>query len=400
VTTPDPVRYSFYLSYARTAPMGPDAPVDSDNTVRKLFHRLSKEVRDIVGRDNSSVVGHFDDIDQPSDNWKADLSEALGRADVFVALYSPKYFIKSIALRERAAYLRRLTPREQALRLLPVLWVPWEAWNHQEERAASLTLGAGVREYQDNGLRALCRLAAYESAYDEIVRRLAGGIVDIAAAAGPRPDTPVVIDDVEVPESSLTGMRLTVVVLAPTRAALPRDRPRKGYGQLAVEWRPFGDKTPLPPADMAANIAERLRMVPRLTDGQIEFGPLAEGAVLVLVDPWIVDSLRGRETLDSVAQRLPEWAVVVAVADGSDHQYRKRAAEFSATVNDMLGNARRRVRRILRAEQLVERMPAVLDDTLRAYLSTAPIFLPKGAVNSLPSIAHEIALPQEEDIDG
>ncbi|WP_143049624.1 hypothetical protein [Asanoa ishikariensis] len=351
-----------------------------------LFHRLSNEVRDIVGDDRSADVGYFDDTSRPSENWKADVSEVLRRADVFVALYSPRYFIRSVPLRERAAYLHELSGREQALRLLPVLWVPWEAWNHQEEHAASLTLGAGIKEYKANGLRALCRLAAYESQYSEVLRRLARRIVDIAGAAGPRPSTPVVIDDVEVPESSFSGMRLTVVVLAPS------DPPSR--------WRPFGNRLRLPPAELAAIHGERLGMVPRVADAQIEFGPLAEGAVLVLVDPRIAESPQGRTTLDSVAARLPDWAVVVVVADGEDPRYRKRAHELSRIVNDKLGGTQRQVRRILDADQLGKRMPTVVDDTRKVYLSTAPVFLPKGALPRLPRIADDHGPAHEEDIDG
>jgi FxsC-like protein len=386
VTPSRPVRYRFFLSYARSAPIGTDAPEDGDHTVGELFRRLSDEVRGIIGGDRSAVVGYVDDTNQPPEDWKAEVSDTLGRSDVFVALYSPRYFIKSVPLRERVAYLHRLTGREQALRLLPVLWVPWEAWNHQEERAASLTLGSGIPDYGVNGLRALCRLAAYESQYGEVVRRLARRIVDISEAAGPRPPAPVVLDDVEVPESSLSGMRLSVMVLA------PGDPSRAG-------WRPYGDRLPLPPAELAANVAERLGMVPRLADAQIEFGPLAEGAVLVLVDPWIADSPQGRAALDSVAQRLPDWAVVVAVADGKDPRYRKRASELSGIVNDRLG-IRRPVRRILDADQLGKRMPAVVGDTREVYLSMAPVFLPKGAVLPLPRMLDDNGPAHEGDIDG
>ncbi|MET8150277.1 hypothetical protein ACIBSW_13305 [Actinoplanes sp. NPDC049668] len=392
MTPSRPVRYPFYLSYARSAPIGTDAPEDGDHTVGELFRRLSDEVRGIVGGGRSAVVGYFDDTSRPAENWKTELGDVLGRADVFVALYSPKYFIQSVPLRERAAYLHRMAGREQALRLLPVLWVPWESWNHQEERAASLTLAPRISEYTENGLRALCRLTAYETQYGEIVRRLARRIVDVAEAAGPRPVTSVALDDVEVPESSLSGMRLTVMVLAP-------GGPTRAGGQNAGEWHPFGDRPAFSPAELAANVAERLGMVPRLADAQIEFGPLAEGAVLVLVDPWIAATPQGRAALASAAQRLPDWAVVVAVTDGKDPRYRKRAFELSGIVNDRLG-AGRRARRILDADQLGERMPAVVVDTRREYLSMAPVYLPKGAAVARPRMIDDNGPSHEEDIDG
>jgi hypothetical protein len=141
VTPSRPLRYSFYLSYAGSAPRGTVAPEGGDHTAGDLFRSLSDEVRGIVGADRSAAVGCFDDTNHPAGNWNAELGDMRSRADVFVTLYSPRYFITSVSMRERAAYLRRLTEREQAVRLLPVLWVPWEAWNHQEERAAALTPG-------------------------------------------------------------------------------------------------------------------------------------------------------------------------------------------------------------------------------------------------------------------
>ena len=384
MTLPSPVRYTFYLSYARSAPMGTEAPPDTDHTVGELFRRLSDEVRGMITQDDqTAVVGYVDDTNRPPEEWKSELNAVLGRADVFVALYSPKYFITSVPLRERTAYLQRLTRREQALRLLPVLWVPWETWNHPEERAASLTLGAGLPDYATHGLKALCRLAAYEVQYDEVVRRLARRIVDLAGAAGQRRAPAVAIDDVKIPESSLSGMRLSVMALT-----------------AEPDWRPFGNRLSFPPAELAANHAERQGMVPRPATAKIEFGSLAEGAVLVLVDPWIADSADGRAMLESAAKRLPAWAVVVAVADDHDPHYRQRQRGLGEVVNDALGGGQRQVRRILDAGELVDRMAAVVQDSRKEYLSTAPVFLPKGELSPMPRMSADSDEASEEDIDG
>jgi hypothetical protein len=228
-------------------------------------------------------------------------------------------------------------------------------------------------------------LAPYETQYAEVVRRLARRIVDIGKAAGPGPATPVVLDDVEVPESSLSGMRLSVMVLAPN-------------GRIPSEWFQFDDRLPFSSAELAANVAERRGMAPRLTGAHIEFGPLAESATLVLVDPWIADSPQGWATLDAVVERLPDWAVVVAVADGQDPSYRQRASEFDEVLSDKLGT-RRQVRRILDAAQLVERMLAGVDETREVFLRTAPVFLPKGVVLSLPGMVANNGSSRTDGID-
>jgi len=384
-------RFHFYLSYAHSAPLGEDAPADTDHSVGVLFKDLSREVGGLLGADRASPAGYYDDTVRPGAEWKSTLGAVLGAADVFVALYSPGYFTKSWPRRERAAYMQRFggvrATGEQAVRLLPALWVPLPAWEHPEERAATLALGAGIPEYAENGLRALCRLAAYESQYRRVVRRLAHRIVEIAGAVGPRPAGPVAIDDLPDEDVVLGGMPFTVVVLAPARHELPLGRAAAGYGQSPEAWQPYGAERRLPITGYTTNVAERLGLPTRVVDARTGFGTLAEGPVLVLIDPWMADTPRGRQTLSRVSERLPEWATLVAVADRHDSQYAERAAELGATVTDRLGRAgERRIRQILHVDQLIRVMPSLIDEACRRYLKIAPVFLPKGAQPTLPRI--------------
>ncbi len=390
--SPNTTRYHFYLSYAHSAPLGADAPPDTDHSVGVLFKDLSREVADLLGADRASPAGYYDDTVVPGAGWKATLGAVLGATDVFVALYSPGYFTKSWPRRERAAYMRRFggvhATGEQAARLLPVLWVPLLAWEHPEERAATLALGAGIPEYAENGLRALSRLAAYESQYRAVVRRLARRIVEIAGTVGPRPAGAVAIDDLPDDDVVLTGMPLTVVMLAPARHELPPGRAGAGYGQSPEAWQPYGAARRLPITGYTANIAERLGLPTRVVDARTGFGTLAEGPVLVLIDPWMAATPRGRETLSRVSQRLPEWATLVTVADRHDPQYAERGDALGAVVTDRLGRAgERRIRQILHVDQLIRVMPSLIDEACRRYLKIAPVFLPKGAQPALPRIA-------------
>lgn len=387
-----PARFHFYLSYAHSAPLGDDAPADTDHSVGVLFKDLSREVADARGGDQGFPAGYYDDTVRPGAEWKSTLGAVLGAADVFVALYSPGYFTKSWPRRERAAYMRGFggvhATGPQAGRLLPALWVPLPTWEHPEERAATLALGAGIPEYAENGLRALCRLAAYEKQYRAVVRRLAHRIVEISGILGPRPAGAVAIDDLPDGDVEPGGMPFTVVVLAPARHELPAGRAGAGYGQSPEAWRPYGAARRLPITAYTTNIAERLGLATRVVDARTGFGTLAEGPVLVLIDPWMAGTERGLETMSRLSPRLPEWATLVAVADRHDPQYAERAVELGAAVTDRLGRAgHRRIRQILHVDQLTRVMPSLIDESCRRYLKIAPVFLPKGAQPALPRIA-------------
>jgi FxsC-like protein len=385
----DVTRYYFYLSYAHSAPLVADSLPDSDHWVGILFKDLSREVAAMVGARGGNPVGYFDDLVRPGADWKTELAGVLGATDVFVALYSPGYFNKSWPLQERESFRRRFDARagdDADQRVLPVLWVPLHAHAHAAERAAALSLGAGIPEYAENGLRALCRLAAYQEQYRTILVRLARRIVEIAGSARPRPGGPVTID-VPVDSAKQTDMSFAVAVLAPSRTDLPDDRSASPYGGTARSWQPYRDVQKFPIAEYAANVAERLGLPTRIVDWRSAVRALADSPTLVLIDPWIADTPGGTAALAALSADLPEWVTPLLVADRRDPQYAGRGTALIAEVADRLGAQGRRVRRILNVEQLVRVMPSLINDTCRRYLKNAPVSLPKGSLRALPRIA-------------
>lgn len=140
-------RYYFYLSYGHSARLRADDRPDTDYWAGHLFSELSAEVARQVGADRRTPVGYYDDLVEPMTDWKTALAGVLSSSDVFVALYSPGYFNKSWPLRERASFASRYADPAMAERfLLPVLWVPWPSYEHEDEREAALRLARDIPE--------------------------------------------------------------------------------------------------------------------------------------------------------------------------------------------------------------------------------------------------------------
>ena len=382
-------RYYFYLSYGHSVRLRADDRPDADHWAGQLFTELSTEVARLTGADRRAAVGYYDDLVRPMTNWKTALTGVLSATDVFVALYSPGYFNKSWPLRERASFTGRFAdPAEAEKFVLPVLWVPWPAWEHEDERRAALRLGAGVPEYAEEGLQAMARLTLYRTQYRTVVGRLARQIV-AAARSAPRPSPEAAaIDEVDVDPTGPTEIQFTVAVLAPSLANRPEGRPATPYGRSPRAWNPYSEAQRFPVAEYVANVAERLGQPARIADRPAELR-LADGAALVLIDPWLADTPDGPRRLTELAARLPAWATVLLVADHADEQYTARGARLYAAVTDILGGAGvdpNRITLIVDVARLVDRLPSIIDNACTAYRRSAPVFLPKGADTALPRL--------------
>jgi FxsC-like protein len=307
-----------------------------------------------------------------------------------VALYSPGYFNKAWPLRERESFLRQFQETaagDAERRVVPVLWVPLPPWDHPDERAAALGLAAGVAEYAENGLRALCRLAMYREQYRTVLTSLAHRIVQTARTAAPRTSRPAAIDSVDVELAEPTDMSFAVTVLAPTRGDLPAGRSPSAYGVIPRSWQPYAETQQFPIAEYAVNVAERLGLQARVVDWDADWHVLEESPAVVLIDPWVAETPGGADKLAALPGRLPEWGTALLVANRRDPQYVKRGADLIAAVAARLRSAgARHVRRILDVDQLGTVMPVLINDSCRRYLKNAPVFLPKGPHPALPRL--------------
>jgi hypothetical protein len=98
----------FFLSYAHSAPTSERVWSDADPTVSVFFADLATAVTARARPAEGMEIGFFDQQIPPGADMKAQLCDALGRAEVFVPLYSPGYFAKSWPMREQEAFRGRL----------------------------------------------------------------------------------------------------------------------------------------------------------------------------------------------------------------------------------------------------------------------------------------------------
>src|SRR5262249_24648763 len=153
------------------------------------------------------------------------------------------YFSKSWPMRERESFLKRLTMSgvlDTERHVAPVLWIPLPSWDQTPEVGDALALGADTPEYAENGMRALCMLAAYRDRYATLLDRVARRIGDRAEPppVGASPAPP--LD--ELPSKVDTDVAFAVAVIAPTSGDVPPGRPARSYATSSTLWRPFGDQ--------------------------------------------------------------------------------------------------------------------------------------------------------------
>ncbi|WP_433789140.1 TIR-like protein FxsC [Actinoplanes sp. CA-252034] len=359
-------RCRFFLSYAKSAPGTSPGHRDTDIWVRNCFDDLSAAVARLVGAD-PVTVGFVDDLLAPGATSKATIAERLGRAEVFVPLYSPGYFLKSWPIRERAVFLDRLgrafpgEPETARARVIPVLWLPVTDPGQEAEASAALPLGAGIPEYAENGLRALGRLTAYRHLYDRIIDRLAQRIVEVTKRRLP-PGRTVPFDEVAVPDLP-SGETPFVVAVSTGRGAAPT-------------WQPYLGTPDVPVAEFAATRAEQQGLAVRIVDRPGDLKILDGSPAMILIDPW---QPGGAAALEVFRGHLHRWVTPVLVADRGDPRYPGDGARLVAAAEARLADlGAARVYRALDVEQLAQLMPSVVSEARRHFIRRAAVQLPEG----------------------
>lgn len=363
--TPD--RCYFFLSYAKSAPGTSSGNRDTDIWVRSCFDDLSAAVGRLLGRD-PAAVGFVDDLLAPGTTSKATIAEQLGRAEVFVPLYSPGYFLKSWPMRERAVFLERLArafpgePEAARAHVIPVLWLPVTDRGQEAEATAALPLGAGIPEYAENGLRALGRLTAYRDHYHRIIERLAQRIVEVTERRWLPASRTVPFDEVAVPDLP-SGETPFVVAVSTGRGAMPT-------------WQPYRGTPDVPIAEFAATRAEQQGLAVRIVDRADEMKILDGSPAMILVDPW---QPGGAGALDVFRGHLHRWVTPVLVADRDDPRYPGDGVALLARAEARLSElGAARVYRALDVEQLAKLMPSVVSEARRHFIRRTAVQLPEG----------------------
>jgi hypothetical protein len=372
----------FFLSYARLAPLPRESysgesgeafrtdEVDSDPEIDKLFSDLDAEVRKRVGGQKRIKYGFYDRQISFNEDPRRSLAEALGRAQVFIPLYSPSYLTTSWTRRELNAFRARMDGQgqEPEAHILPVLWTPVPAWtaSNADQRALdrARSLYSEVSEYCENGLRALCLVRTFADAYTSVVGHLADRVVALTHDAMVSPGPAVDLDS--LPHAQVDDPSFIVTALTST---MPRENE-------ATSWHPYTGRQELPVVDHVVRTAERLGLSVKV----VSFGQVSESSAdnpaLAVVDPRILQERDGEAELVRAFRDLPQWVRPLVVGNSEDPPLDTLARRAQSVLTGGVVAEGRGVERVDGPEELEARLPSALVKARQTYLKHGPYAVP------------------------
>jgi TIR domain len=177
----------FFLSYAHTPDGGVHERDSMDRQVRHFFFDICRHVMNLSNLKSGIPAGYMDVDMRPGNFWKPELLKNLAECQVFVPLWSPRYFESEWCGREWDAFQRRQHAHRASHgavtnAVVPVLWV--------EEELVIPSVPAPLLEiqylppdanlYREKGLYGL--LIARPDDYSEIALEIARTIIRVARA--------------------------------------------------------------------------------------------------------------------------------------------------------------------------------------------------------------------------
>lgn len=383
----------FFLSYAHTAPLAGAEREPIDYWVKTVFEDLCTAVRKAgrLGRDRQ--VGFFDGLLTAGEDWNARVTKELGVANVFVPLYSPRYFSMTWPGREWGCFGSRLpddSTDELRAHTVPVLWASTAEALGPPERPDPLALVRDVPEYEENGLRALKMLNLYAEQYGQVIAQLGRQIV---AAARERPLAPRTVMAIERMTSAFhyKGVEddFVIAVAAPNRDTVPAGHSDRWYGEAATDWRPFGELGTVRLADHTLTVAERLSFNTSVLSAREAADQAFVTPGVVLIDPWIAapvgqaesDALRDLRALYSRPEPR-HWALPVLVLSEQDPESTACQEALVARIQRILSEVEAPSARTLNSGgdlvtsfgDFADAMPALVAEAERRYLKHSPDF--------------------------
>ena len=383
----------FYLSYAHSPPLAGNLEADPDHWVRGFFHDLTAAVTRLASPDSGIAPGFFDQEVPFGSDWKASITQALMTAQVFVPLYSPSYFARSLPGREWACFQQRLAQigiEDPVRRFAPVLWIPLPGEQDRPGLREALAFGSLDSAYRENGLRALLRLTPYREAYQAVVDRVAAQVVGLAERA---PLAPSVVPDIDEVQTAFNAEEaaavFTVAVAAPVLSALPDGRAPSGYADTSIGWQPFPQGLGLPLAEYAARAAEQLDFAVLQASLEKTDDPISSGPGVILLDPWFIDTERGLDILGSSVRDLPSWVLPLLVLDFEPDGRAAKLAVRTRTILHKAGAARseatkRAIRGVTSVQEFTALMPGLVAEAERQYLRHGPVLRATARPGSRP----------------
>ncbi|MFG2946322.1 TIR-like protein FxsC [Streptomyces adustus] len=314
----------FYLSYARTPSLGPDAGGDPNHWVGVLYRDLCSHIMAMTSLPANAPAGFMDREMGVGEGWPERVSENLANCQVFVPLFSPRYFTSEMCGREFYAFTERVLEAQAGgamaagSRVVPVLWTGLLNAEHLPESVHSLQLDhmdLGER-YTSDGIYGLIKLTRLRDDYEEAVYRLAQRIVRTAQESPLPPGRPRSFASTPTafrPRGSADrSIRLTVV--APTRHSVPEHRDPAPYGESALDWNPYHGESTRPIASLAQELTRALDYrvsVSSFDDEELaepDAGPDSPDTLgILIIDRWALTDARRRDRLRVFDTRARPW---------------------------------------------------------------------------------------------
>ncbi|MEV4756103.1 TIR-like protein FxsC [Micromonospora sp. NPDC049559] len=190
----DPLAPLFFLSYAVVKPprRSTVGPRDPNANVLELFAELSVHVNHLVSRPTGADPGFMDRTMRGGERWNAELLEAVGTCQVFVALLSPAYLdsewcaMEWDAFASRKVHKRDENSSDRESCILPVSWSPMDSAPLPDSTGLIQRFSPEgtpddsiVPQYQQEGLYGLLSMRQ-EVTHGVIVWKLAQRIVQLS----------------------------------------------------------------------------------------------------------------------------------------------------------------------------------------------------------------------------
>jgi FxsC-like protein len=176
----------------------------------------------------------------------------------------------------------------------------------------------------------------YRKAYEDILERLAGRIVEVAEGSSvdtsevPRPRSPRPVD----PQNA----DFVIAVFAPTADQAPANGNPEAYGSRVLDWSPFALTRSVPIVQQASNMVLRQNFTAAVTAAGAR-PRWARKPTVLLVDAWLADDPDGTVLLEDLLKGLPPWVVPLAITDKGDGPGADSAAQALAAAVAMLSQA-------------------------------------------------------------
>ncbi|SPE99761.1 FxsC protein [Streptomyces sp. MA5143a] len=343
----------FFVSYARVPfPRRRETAQDPNRLVFQFFDRLLAEVERHDGRGRRSVGF----IERPGTSEEKTI-EALMDCEVFVPLYSRRYFSNSRCGRQWTAVTQGAL-RSSPAKIVPVLWTPYPPTSLPRAVHGSLPEvpeghGAAMEDYGDmglhqlldqwNDLRSAPRSAEERSAADlvgsqvsEVVDWLARRIVRSTVSAPPPVSQPphpqrdprllAELDDAfAVPFAS----PLRITVLAPTEDQLPVGRDSLRYGLRVEDWRPYGPVAD-PLVEQLEALARNLGFHPTVepfhkAQEELKSAAVPDAPWVLVVDPWALENREMAMQARKFDTARRPWTAVISTLAADDPQTKEQS---------------------------------------------------------------------------